>query len=230
MEVYFILTDPAVPENIGASARAIKTMGFSLLRLVRPQNFPNEKANWLAHGSIDILLNANTYDSLETAISDLDFVIGTSSKERSVKYDSYPVSELKSIITKKGIFIQKLGIVFGGEESGLSNADLNLCDIVSYVPLANPYPSLNLSQAVMLYSFQLSANEIRKSKLTEAKKIKGFRLIKKRVSNILQDIHIPDGNPLHNRIIERLALLNHSDLNLLHSISNKLVSKLKKKK
>ncbi len=230
MEVYFILTDPAVPENIGASARAIKTMGFSLLRLVRPRNFPNEKANWLAHGSNDILLNANTYDSLETAILDLDFVIGTSSKERSVKYDSYPVSELKSIIAKKGDFIQKLGIVFGGEESGLSNSDLSLCDMVSYVPLANPYPSLNLSQAVMLYAFQLSGNKERKSKLSEDKKIKGFRLIKERVSDILQNINIPEGNPLHNRIIERLALLNHSDLNLLHSISNKLALKFKKKK
>ena len=230
MEVFFILTDPAVPENIGASARAIKTMGFSLLRLVRPRNFPNEKANWLAHGSIDILQNATTFNSLKAAISDMDFVIGTSSKERSVKFDSYPVSELKSIIEKKGDLIQKLGIVFGGEESGLSNADLNLCDMVSYVPLANPYPSLNLSQAVMLYAFQLSSNETKKSKLSEDEKIKGFRLIKERVSNILQDINIPDESPIHNRIMERLALLNHSDLNLLHSISNKLVLKFKKNK
>ena len=230
MEVYFILTDPAVPENIGASARAIKTMGFNWMRLVRPKNYPNEKAEWLAHGSADILQTAAIYSNLEDAIRDLDFVVGTSSKERSVKYDSYPVSKLNSIIAKKGNFIQKLGIVFGGEESGLSNSDLNLCDIVSYVPLANPYPSLNLSQAVMLYAFQLSANVTRKSKLHEDKKIKGFRLIKERVSDILQDINIPEGNPLHNRIIERLALLNHSDLNLLHSISNKLALKFKKKK
>ncbi|MCD6596436.1 MAG: tRNA/rRNA methyltransferase [Bacteroidales bacterium] len=230
MEVYFILTDPAVPENIGASARAIKTMGFNWMRLVRPKNYPNEKAEWLAHGSADILQTAAIYSNLEDAIRDLDFVVGTSSKERSVKYDSYPVSKLNSIIAKKGNFIQKLGIIFGGEESGLSNTDLNLCDIVSYVPLANPYPSLNLSQAVMLYAFQLSANVTRKSKLHEDKKIKGFRLIKERVSDILQNINIPEGNPLHNRIIERLALLNHSDLNLLHSISNKLALKFKKKK
>ena len=226
MDVYFILADPAVPENIGASARAIKTMGFNCLRLVRPKNYPNEKAEWLAHGSAEILQTAAIYNNLEDAIKDLDYVIGTSSKERSVKYDSYPVSELKSIIAKKGDFIQKLGIVFGGEESGLSNSDLSLCDMVSYVPLANPYPSLNLSHAVMLYAFQLSGNEARKSKLSEDEEIKGFRFIKERVSNILKDIHIPEGSPLHNRIIERLALLNHTDLNLLHSISNKLASKI----
>ncbi len=230
MEVFFILTDPAVPENIGASARAIKTMGFHSLRLVRPRNYPNEKANWLAHGSVDILENARSFDSLNSAISDLDFVIATSSKERSVKFDSYPIDSINSLVSDKGSSVQKLGIVFGGEESGLSNADLGLCDMASYVPLAAPYPSLNLSQAVMLYAFQLSNLEIRKSRLSSDKEIKGFRLIKKKVGDILQDIDIPQESPLHNRIMERLALLKKKDLNLLLSVSHKLSTVLRSHK
>lgn len=227
MEIFFILTDPAVPENIGASARAIKTMGFDQLRLVRPKNFPNEKADWLAHGSIEILENAKTFHSLNAAIADLDFVVGTSSKERSVKFDSYPIDSVNSLLADKSNHIQKPGIVFGGEESGLSNADLNLCDIVSYVPLASPYPSLNLSQAVMLYAFQLSNLETRKSKISSEKGTEGFRIIKRKVSDILQQIDIPAEKPLHNRILERLALLNHTDLNLLLSVSNKLLTVFK---
>ncbi len=225
MEVFFILTDPAVPENIGASARAIKTMGFHSLSLVRPKNYPDEKAEWLAHGSVEILNNAQIYNSLNSAISDMDFVIGTSSKERSVKYDSYPITAINSIITDKKDHIQKLGIVFGGEESGLSNADLNLCDMVSYVPLASPYPSLNLSQAVMLYAFQLSSLEARKSKSPSGRGVTdGFRMIKERAGNILRNIDIPQESPLHNRIMERLALLNHKDLNWILSVSHKVLT------
>lgn len=233
MDIYFILADPAVPENIGASARAIKTMGFNCLRLVRPKNYPNEKAEWLAHGSADILQATAIFNKLEDAITDLDYVIGTSSKERSVKYDSYPISELKSIIEKKGEFIQKLGIVFGGEESGLSNSDLSLCDMVSYVPLAQPYPSLNLSQAVMTFAFELSQVLERKSKfpkhdssLLTDNEVRSFRLAKEKIKQILVKIDIPEGSPIHNRILERISIMGHTDLNLLHSVSSKLLSKI----
>ncbi len=227
MEISFILVEPAVPENIGASARAIKTMGFNSLRLVKPLDFPNEKADWLAHGSQDVLKNAKIYQSLNEAVHDLDFIIGTSAKRRSVKYDYYPLSDLKDIISKKEKYIRSVGLVFGKEESGLSNPELGLCDLVSYVPLAKPYPSLNLAQAVMIFAYQFAelANQVQpKDNLTS---IKSHRELKMKAESILEHIGIQKKSAKYNRIMERFSLLNETDLNLFHSISNKLSAKMK---
>ena len=226
MEIHFILIEPAVPENIGASARAIKTMSFRSLRLVNPVNFPNEKANWMAHGSVDILDEAIVFKNMEEAGHDLDFLIGTSAKRRSVKYDYYPASKLPGIIKNKGAAIQNLGIVFGREESGLTNSELGACDLVSYIPMAAPYPSLNLSQAVMLFAYHLS-------QLDELVKIHNpktstpsYSILKTRIEEILQSIGMDPTSPKYNRILERLSILGEKDIKLLHSISIELIQKL----
>ena len=90
MEVSFILVEPAGPENVGAAARAIKTMGFDDLRLVNPCDHLDMKARMLAHASNDILENAKVYQSFEEAIKDIDFVFATSAKQRWVKLDIIP--------------------------------------------------------------------------------------------------------------------------------------------
>ena len=227
MEIYFILVEPGVPENIGASARAIKTMGFNSLRLVKPTNFPSEKANWLAHGSLDILEKVQIYPNLKEAVHDLDFVIGTSAKKRSVKYDYYSASDLKSILQKKEKYIRNLGLVFGKEESGLTNQELSICDLVSYVPMAKQYPSLNLSQAVMLYAYHVSDFQTQRQVLENSTSFKSHRELKVKTEFILENIGIPKGSVKFNRIMERFSLLEETDLNLFHSISNKLTIKLK---
>ena len=65
MDLYFVLVEPAVPENIGAAARAINTMGFQRLRLVRPTNHLANEAKWLAHGSVAILEKAEVFDNYQ---------------------------------------------------------------------------------------------------------------------------------------------------------------------
>ena len=227
MEIYFILVEPSVPENIGASARAIKTMGFNSLRLVKPGNFPSEKANWLAHGSLDILEKTQIYPNLKEAVHDLDFVIGTSAKKRSVKFDYYPASDLKSILLRKKKHIRNLGLVFGKEESGLTNQELSICDLVSYVPMAKQYPSLNLSQAVMLYAYHASELQAQKKIQKNSTSYISHRELKAKAEFILENIEISKDSAKFNRIMERFSLLDDTDLNLLHSISNKLILKLK---
>ena len=226
MEIHFILIEPAVPENIGASARAMKTMGFYSLRLVNPVNFPNERANWLAHASTDILEKTKIFNSLEEASEDLDFLIGTSAKKRSVKYDYYPASKLKDIIQNKGSSIKKLGIVFGREESGLTNSELGSCDLVSYIPLTAPYPSLNLSQAVMLFAYHLSALEKLEEIHNPGMDRASYSKLKARVEVILQSIGMNPESPKYKRIFERLSILGEKDIKLLHSVAIELIKKI----
>jgi tRNA/rRNA methyltransferase len=118
MNISFILVEPAVPENVGAAARAIKTMGFTDLRLVNPCNHLDMKAKMLAHASHDILENAKIYPILSEAIADLDFVIATSAKQRWVKLDIIPSNQIHKFLEEKENSISRIGIVFGREESG----------------------------------------------------------------------------------------------------------------
>jgi tRNA/rRNA methyltransferase len=225
-DLYFVLVEPAVPENIGAAARAIKTMGFKYLRLVNPSNHLADKAKWLAHASNEILEQAQLYSTLEEAISDLDFVIGTTAKQRSVAGEYISSRNLDQFMSDKEAAIQKTGIVFGREESGLSNEELNICDIASYVPIDSPYPSINLAQSVMIYAYALSSVSEREMTARETKAPEqSYRKLSSRIQSILISIGIEKGTMLSGRIMERISMLTEGDIRLLHSISSKLLEK-----
>jgi len=226
MNLTFILVEPAVPENIGAVARAIKTMGFQDLRLVNPQNFPHEKVVHVAHGSLDILKSATQHPTLENALQDIDFAIATSAKKRSVRYDYHHAGALSAILEQKKRTVQHAAIVFGGEESGLSNEEIALCDIISFIPMKRKYPSLNLSHAVMLYAYLLSSfskPHIRKIKeVPEGKYRKMINL----AETAFKEIRFRKDSNIYPRIFERLALLSDDDVNLVLSFLDKLQKKM----
>ena len=226
MEIVFILVEPAVSENVGAAARAIKTMGFEQLRLVNPCDYNNDKARMLAHGSHDILEKAVCYSGLSEALIDIDFVIGTSAKRRAVKVDYISSDKLLENIVKKGNTISKVAIVFGCEESGLGNDELRLCDMVSYVPIVNKYPSLNLAQAVMIYSYSLSKLAISTHHTNkEFKQENSLKALKDRTIQVLASIGIEQDDTIYGRIMERLMLIGEEDVNLLHTITSKIITK-----
>ena len=227
MSLYFILVEPAIPENIGASARAIKTMGFNKLRLVNPCNFKTVKAKQLAHGSFEILEHAEVFSNFDDAIEDIDLIIGTTSKLRRTNADNYDPEEVVEIIKKKDGLRHNIAIVFGSEEHGLTNIYLRKCDIISTIPLANRYPSLNLSQAVMIYAFILSSlKDIEKS--SPAKDLPHLKVIKKNAETIFNSIEIATGSTLYNRLMERISAAGNDDLNLISSVINKLLEKYSK--
>ena len=229
MEFYFILVEPAVPGNIGAAARAIKIMGFRHLWLVRPCDHLDKEAIKMAHGSSDILKSAKIFDSFQQAISTIDFIIGTSAKKRTAHEEYLNCSQLPDIIIKKGKMIASTGIVFGREESGLTNEELKKCDVVTHIPMNSEYPSANLSQAVMIYAYILSGLMFNKTvRKKELKNKEGFKELKKRILSILEDIGIDKNPTLHDRIMERLALVNEDDMHLLYSFSNKYRGKYNK--
>lgn len=220
MNYIFILTEPSVPENIGAAARAIKTMGFSELRLVKPANHLADEAKWLAHGSNDVLEKARIFDSFEEAIAGIDFLIATTAKNRSSKFDYYTPEEAKNIVIDKGVTIQNVGIVFGREESGLTNQEVKLCDIAASIPLTAPYPSINLAQSVMIFSYIFSSVNNLSPEIIN--KQNNHSLLKQRTVDLLEKIGIAKSGNLHGRILERLATLKENDISLLLSVINRI--------
>jgi tRNA/rRNA methyltransferase len=225
MNILFILVEPAVPENVGSAARAIHTMGFGSMRLINPCEFLSGPARWLAHGSNEILEKAIVYSSLEKALMDVDFAIATTAKDRHVKADYYPPDQLSDIIQKKGSTVDTVAIVFGREESGLSNEEIALCDIVSSVPMKNLYPSLNLAQAVMVFAYELSEINLPANSKNENRNSATYAALKTKSGKALAEIKFEPSSNIYNRILERLAILSEDDMHLVHSVCTKIIER-----
>jgi len=154
--VTVILLEPAVPGNIGSSARAMKTMGLGDLVVVNGPKFKGEtEALKMGHGAWDLLDRAREVKTWEEATDGLHWLIGTTHRKRRAQFpQTLPAREAARKIAG---FSQKnrVGIVFGREESGLSDVELRRCQELTTVPSGAEHPALNLSQAVMLYSYEI---------------------------------------------------------------------------
>ncbi len=223
-EVYFILVEPQVPENIGASARAIHTMGFQQLILVNTELHQRSEARWMAHGSQHILDNAMCFDHLHEALEMVDFSIATTAKHRSVRENYIDCSDLPGFITQKSTQINKYALVFGREDQGLSNEQISLCNICSSIPMAANYPSINLAQATMIYAYTLSNLSLHylTDSSDQANPDPSFEVLLDKSKKSLEKIGFDNKSLIYQRILERLSFLTDQDINLLHSILNKL--------
>jgi tRNA/rRNA methyltransferase len=226
---FFILHQPAVPGNIGASARAMKTMGFRNLRLVAPADHLSDEARMLAHGAVDVLERATVFSTWEQAVEDLDFIMTTTAKtSRTAKQDYIHSREIAAFLQQKENLSGKTGIVFGSEESGLPNQVILQSNLAITIPMAGPYPSLNLSQSVMVLSYELSRVFEADDGVspTRERDQRTWSVLEARVKSILAATGIPPGSPLHHRILERLSFLTAGDINLVHSVSSRIAGKL----
>ena len=221
MEFVFILVEPAVPENIGAAARAMKTMGFNRLRLVRPADHLGSGALKLAHGAHEILEQAELFPVLQDSVKDLDYVVGTTTKKRNIRNEYIDAKLLSSFLEGKGHTIRRVGLIFGREESGLTNEEIALCDVLSTVPLKTTYPSLNLSQAVMIYTYLLSGLSFEVNEQPD-QEISEFNVLKRKLTEFLPQIGIRTKHPIYVRILERVALMKQDDIHLALSIIEKI--------
>ncbi len=153
--IVIILSRTTEPMNIGATCRAMKTMGLKHLRLISPLNPKGRTARALAHGSEDILDAALVVDDLMDAISDCTVVVGTTARMRQLRKKSHlePAAAAEHIVdhSRGG----KVGILFGTERSGLTNDEVDICRYLTSVDTAPEHGSLNLSQAVMLYGWEI---------------------------------------------------------------------------
>ncbi|MDN3638191.1 tRNA/rRNA methyltransferase [Simiduia curdlanivorans] len=222
MDVVFILVAPAVPENIGASCRALKTMGFEALRLVATEAHRHKPARIVAHGSGDILEAAQHYPTLTEALADLDLVIGTSAKARHQWRSLTPAHELSALLAGKQGCVRKVGLVFGCEASGLSNAQLALCDLVSNIELPAPYPSLNLAQAVMLYAYELRGLHGQRNSLV-CPDAQQYAALRAKVRAVLAQQDYDESSKLARWALEVLPNADAKAIGFLHSLCDKLL-------
>lgn len=230
MKISFILVKPAVPANVGAAARAMKTMGFNRMVLVNPCDHLSAEARMLAHASNEILENAEVFPNLKEALEGVDFVIGTTARHRTSRVDYHYVDSIPGLLHSKKKNTGHVAVVFGSEESGLSNDDLALCHILSSVSMATKYPSLNLAQSVMVYAYQLS--EFAGKKTTKSKREVNkneWLALKEKSEMLLPLIGIKSDTLIYSRIMDRLALLGDTDIHLMHSVISRMDKTLKKK-
>jgi TrmH family RNA methyltransferase len=158
--ISFILIEPKEPGNIGASARAMKNMGFKNLELVNPGDFLSNEARQMACGSIDILEKAKIYSGFKDAIEDKNLVIGTTRRLGRQRGLIIPLEDsIKRITTsaKKN----KIAILFGRERNGLTNKEVEKCGFLITIPADPLLPSLNLAQSVLIVAHELSGRHIR---------------------------------------------------------------------
>ena len=236
MEVVFILHSPEHPANIGASARAMKTMGHKTLRLISPLvSAVCEEAMVMAHGSREILEQAQIFPDYLSAVSDCDLVIATTARHRRFKLHYTDSDDLAGILADKASLIKKVAIIFGGERSGLPDSVVRASDIVCTLPTAQVYPSLNLSQSVMVFSYLL------RSESTQLQ-TKDFR-IKTDILSEIQYQHLVHGvmelvdlldlqhtTVLKDHLRNALALVPLSQSNLIHELRKQIISKIKSEK
>ncbi len=149
-----ILCRTSHPGNIGSSARALKTMGFSRLYLVKPNNFPSPEANSLASGADDVLKKAIIVESLEDALIGVNYTVGFTARKREL---TQPHENIRTTATKIFPMAEKneVALLFGNEKNGLSNDEIKHCQILSFIDASKDYSSLNLSQAVQIVCHEI---------------------------------------------------------------------------
>ncbi len=153
--IYIILVNTTHPGNIGATARAMKTMGLENLRLAKPYaKFPSADITARAAGADSVLEKAQVFASLAEAIADCNLVIGTSAEERSLPLQRLSAREC-GVLACSQAPVEKIAIVFGTERSGLSNEELALCQRQVVIPTNPDYSSLNLAAAVQVIAYEI---------------------------------------------------------------------------
>lgn len=149
-------------ENIGSAARNMANFGLSDLRLVAPRDgWPNAKAADTAGRALDVIDDAKLFETSAEAVSDAQFVLATTARDRSIRKPVTTPREVMPEIRARLEKGQKVSILFGPERTGLENEEIALADAILTIPVSEEYSSLNIAQAVGVVSYEwwVSAND-----------------------------------------------------------------------
>ena len=218
--LHFVLVEPAVPENVGAAARALKTMGFSSLWIVNSQIHRDKQAHIVAHASQDILETVREFQDLAQVRDQVDLMVGTSAKPRHHREVLLTPEVLRENLLQKQDAVQQVALVFGREESGLHGHEIALCDVLTSIPLASAYPSLNLGQSVMLYAYVLNQLTLSAAEVEYAPD--QYVALREKCDHLLTAVGYASDEKLYHWLMERLPLLDKRSIGFAHHLVDKL--------
>ncbi|MCS7164227.1 MAG: RNA methyltransferase [Thermodesulfovibrio sp.] len=224
--VYFVLVEPKESGNIGASARAIKNMGFTNLILINPAPL-QEEAYWMAWASKDVLEKAEIFNELDESLKDKALVVATSRRRGSKRGAIVDVREGVRRIYEVAQN-NKVAILFGREDKGLFNEEIEKCGYIITIPTSQLQPSLNLAQAVLIVAYELMrCEEIKDFHMERQFYVNQSELDKlyERLFSVLKKIgYIPDNPHIEKRIKNNFKHffgrtgLTFWELKLLHGV------------
>jgi tRNA/rRNA methyltransferase len=241
----FVLFKPKSPGNVGAAARALKNMGCRDLRIVQPaslrvasdseatcppQSLSSDDARKMAVHGRDVLAAATIYSRLDSALADCTLVVGTTARVGLYRSEARPIREMAHELSALS-GANRIALVFGPEDYGLTNEELKLCQRLITIPTAPDYPSLNLAQAVMIvaYELMLAAGAARELPLAGTwARIPDVDAMLARMAKALVAIgFLPEDNPDHIMYTLRAILgrsgLRPRELDIMNGIARQIL-------
>jgi tRNA/rRNA methyltransferase len=228
--IRIVLCRPSHPGNIGAAARAMKTMGLSDLRLVAPERFPAPEAQWMATHAVDVLENSRIHDSLEEAIQDCAGAFALSARPREW---SPQVLDARAAAARAVELSGNVAFVFGSETAGLTNEEAFACQYLVHIPANPQFSSLNLAQAVQVVAYELFMTgnpqvSARAQKLATVEDLEGMYAHLEQAA-VASGFHVPaSGSRLPERLrrlFSRVPALEREEVNIVRGLLKALLSK-----
>ena len=231
-KVRIVMVNTTEPGNIGAAARAMKNMMLTQLYLVAPSNYPSAVATARASGADDVLSNAIVCSSLEEALIGVNLVIGASARQRNIKWRQLDVietcNEIQSSVVSNN---QEVAVVFGTENSGLTNEELDLCSILMTIPGNPQYFSLNVASAIQVFAYQNYVSTVEgkfDNTLGELANFKDLNSFYKHLEQALEHLGYFDSKKPQSLLMRRLrrffgrSMPEKEEVAILRGILNKI--------
>lgn len=234
--ILVVLVEPSHPGNIGAAARAMKTMGLQKLALVNPKSFPHQNAYEMASGAGDLLDEAITFDTLDAALEGCHRVFATSARPRELGLPGMKPDVCARMVSTFSSHSQ-VALVFGREHAGLTNDELLKANYHINIPANPDYSSLNLAQAVQIVCYELRQKilapevqtHMQEEPLATAKDLQSLQL---HMESVMRQVDfLKDSNPkkLPQRVRRLISkgLLESNEVNILRGFLSQVEKAIK---
>jgi tRNA/rRNA methyltransferase len=224
--VRVVLCGTSHPGNIGASARAMKTMGLASLYLVNPKRFPAPEADAMATNATDVLERAIVCATLDEALVGTLYAVACTARSRDLSHEVVTAREAGTRLAREAVR-GSVALVFGPEKTGLTAEDVSRCSVIAMIPANPDYSSLNLAAAVQIFAYELRQSvEIVDRYPQETYEIAPFEAVENFIQHLeqtLYDIEFLDPQQ-PKRLIQRMrrlfqrARLEKEEVNILRGI------------
>jgi tRNA/rRNA methyltransferase len=224
--VRVVLCGTSHPGNIGASARAMKTMGLASLYLVNPKRFPAPEADAMATNATDVLERAIVCATLDEALAGTLYAVACTARSRDLSHEVLTTREAGARLAGEAVR-GPVALVFGPEKTGLTAEDVSRCSVIAMIPANPEYSSLNLAAAVQIFAYELRQSvEVVDSYPQETHEIAPFEAVENFIQHLeqtLYDIEFLDPQQ-PKRLVQRMrrlfqrARLEKEEVNILRGI------------